>query len=123
MYEGDKQPRSDVAMLSLIQQDVYTFISSIDGKPLQEKKGTFELLPGEKLVEAGCVKHQPRDPIGSWRGHEFLKFKPQAGHNYELRTMAIGSGRCCLEQNICTMWIEDAETGETISELVPIDEA
>ncbi len=117
VYEGEKQAPDKVAMLSLIQHDVYTKISSIDDKPLHQK-GTFELLPGEKLVDASCIKHQPRDTFGSWKGRELLMFKPQAGHDYELRAKAIGPGRCCLEQNICTMWIEDAITGETVSELV-----
>lgn len=117
VYEGEQQAPDKVAMLSLIQHDVYTKISSIDGKPLHQK-GAFELLPGEKLVDASCIKHQPRDTFGSWKGRELLMFKPQAGHDYELRAKAIGPGRCCLEQNICTMWIEDAITGETVSELV-----
>ena len=117
VYEGEKQAPDKVAILSLIQHDVETRISTIDGKPLQ-KKGRFELLPGEKLVEASCIKHQPRDTFGTWRGREFLKFKPQAGHEYKLRAKAIGPGRCCSEQNFCTMWIEDVMTGETISEII-----
>ena len=116
VYEGEKQSRSNIAILSLIQHDVDTRVCSIDGTQLQQK-GTLELLPGEKLVEVRCVKHQPRDPLGTWRGHSFLKFEPQAGHEYKLHAKTIGPGRCCSEENICTMWIVDKKSGTIVSEL------
>ena len=114
VYSGPPRPSHEIGILSV--PNVYTDIRvrSIDSLAIEHKR-MIHLLPGERLIEVRCKKLQPRDPLGSWKGHEFLQVDVQAGHKYEFRSKTMGPGRSYSHENHCTTWLVDTVTGETVS--------
>lgn len=116
-YSGPVLPFTEIGIVSIANSQIDVRVRFIDGIRVEGQR-VFHLPPGDSVMEIRCFRPQPRDPMGSWRGHEVLEAKIQANRKYHLRTRTEGPGRAGMTPNICTSWIEDRDSGEVVSEVI-----
>jgi hypothetical protein len=87
-YAGPERPPQEVGTIALANSQIFVEVVGVDGEAVGDARA-IRVLPGESRIEVRCVRWQPRDPFGSWRGREVLQVEIEAGGHYRLSTWTL----------------------------------
>lgn len=114
VYQGEIKPVEEVAVIRAGREGTMeNRFMSVDGKDMQDGKSVssdVKVLPGKHTL--GVINNYTpglAEPTLNTVG--FLHFIAEAGHVYDLESVG--------EDGEAYFWLEDAETGEVVSEEKP----